>query len=564
MQSLRGLVNQGLNRLTRIGQIRAMSSFASYKAVNLPVMTFEKGSKERVELEETLKKYQGTTTEVPLVIGDEELHSDDIRYQVSPFNHQWKVAKFSYATPDHLKKAIQVALDVRTQWDAMPIEKRADIFLKAADLMATKYRSELLATTMIGQGKTIIQAEIDAAAELVDFLRFNVENAAKLLQYSPISPDETTTNSMRTRGMDGFWAAVTPFNFTAIAGNLPASPAFMGNTVLWKPSDTAMLSNYMVYKIFREAGLPPGVINFLPAHGPTFGDTITQSPDLAGINFTGSVATFRHLWKQVGQNIDIYKSFPRLLGECGGKNFHLVHKSADIETVINSTIRSSFEFSGQKCSACSRLYVPQSMWPEIKEKLVATRNKLKLGSPLEFDSYLSAVIDDKAFARIKGYIEHANKSGDLEIIAGGTCDDSKGYFVEPTIVLSKNPRDKIMTEEIFGPVVSVYAYPDEDFESMYEIVNTSTLFALTGSIFAKDQKVIDEATEKLKNAAGNFYINNQSTGSVVGQQPFGGARLSGTNDKAGGPHYLLRFSSPQAIKQMKVPVTSFDYSYMKN
>ncbi|KAJ9591164.1 hypothetical protein L9F63_002319, partial [Diploptera punctata] len=489
----------------------------------------------------------------------------DLQIFLKPHNHQKKIAKFYYATSDIVHRAIEVATAAQAKWDRVPFEERLNIWHRAADLMATKYRMQLNAATMLGQSKTAVQAEIDSAAELIDFFRFNAHAAKEITKYQPISEDPSITlNSMRYRGIEGFVAAVSPFNFTAIGGNLAFTPALMGNGVLWKPSDTALLSNYIIFKIVREAGLPPGVVNFVPADGPVFGDAITASPHLAGINFTGSVPTFNRLWTQVGQNVGRYRSYPRLIGECGGKNYHFVHPSADVTSVVNGTIRSAFEYCGQKCSACSRMYVPQSLWPKIKAGLLAERSKLKVSDPTEFDTFMAAVIDDKAFTRIKSYIEHAKNSSNLTIIGGGKCDSSKGYFVEPTIVESKDPEDKIIKEEIFGPVLSIYPYKDQEIESTLRLVGESTPYALTGAVFATDQLIPVYALEELKQTAGNFYINDKSTGSVVGQQPFGGSRMSGTNDKAGGPHYVLRWTSPQAIKETFVPLTEWKYPYMSD
>ncbi|KAG5891105.1 hypothetical protein JTB14_028493 [Gonioctena quinquepunctata] len=531
---------------------------------NEPVYEYLKGSCERVELEKVLKETAGKTEDVPIVIGDKEFRTKDVRYQVMPHDHQKKIAKFYYADRDLVNKAIETACEAQKKWDRVPIPERLRIWETAASLMAKEYRAKLNAATMLGQAKTIIQAEIDSAAELVDFFRLNAFFLKEVSKYQPISENpKITKNSMRFRGIDGFIAAVSPFNFTAIGGNLAYTPALMGNSVLWKPSDTALLSNWVIFQICREAGVPPGVVNFLPADGPVFGDTITASPHLAGINFTGSVPTFTRLWKQVGANINNYKNFPRLIGECGGKNYHFVHPSADVETVVNGTIRSAFEFCGQKCSACSRMYVPESLWPKVKEGLLAKRAQLKIGDPTDPQSFTSAVIDDKAFKRISSYIDHAKNSGNLEIIGGGKYDDSKGYFIEPTIIQSKDPKDKIMTEEIFGPVLSIYVYKDNNLKETMDLVGTSTSFALTGAIFAQDEKFLKSALEELKMTAGNFYVNDKSTGSVVGQQPFGGSRLSGTNDKAGGPHYVLRWGNPQAIKETFVPLTEIDYAYMK-
>merc|ERR1719471_2502196 len=416
---------------------------------------------------------------------------------------------------------------------------------------------------MLGQAKTVIQAEIDAAAEMIDFFRFNAFFGKELLKYQPISEKpESTLNLMRYRSLEGFIASVTPFNFTAIAGNLAYTPCIMGNVTLWKPSDTAILSNYLIYKIFREAGFPEGLVNFLPSDGPVFGKVVTSHNELAAINFTGSVPTFQWLWKAVGQNLDNYTGFPKLIGECGGKNYHFVHPTADVDSVVTSSTRSAFEYQGQKCSACSRMYVPESLWPKVKEGLAETQKSLKVGTPLEFDTFMSAVIDGKSFARIKSYIDHAKSGPNTKIVAGGTYDDSVGYFVQPTVVETSSTEDRIFKEEIFGPVVTAFVYPDSQTEAMLGHVVKDTPYALTGAIFSQDQAFADAATEKLKGSAGNFYVNDKSTGSVVGQQPFGGARLSGTNDKAGGPHYMLKWASPQAVKQTFVPLPSVSYPYM--
>jgi 1-pyrroline-5-carboxylate dehydrogenase len=538
-----------------------VSGLENYKAVNEPILEYLPGSKERIELDAKLKEYDSKVHEVPIVIGDEELTNSDVRYQVRPFDHQNKLAKFYYADRGMLEKAIDVSQKAHHDWERRPQEERSEIFLRAADLIAGKYRMDLMASTMLGQGKTIIQGEIDTACELADFYRFNVQYIADLVKFQPISV-ENTDNSMIYRGMEGFWAAIAPFNFTAISGHLAGAPAFMGNTVLWKSSDTSMLSSYICFKILREAGVPPGVINFVPADGPVFGDVITKSPHLAGINFTGSARTFHLLWQEVAKNIGIYNSYPRLIGECGGKNFHFVHTTADAQSVVYGSLRSAFEYSGQKCSACSRMYVAESKWDEIREGLIEEHKKIKMGSVLEPDSFLSAVIDDKAFDRIKSYVDHAKSSPNVKVIAGGNCDNSKGYYIEPTIVQASDPKDRIMQEEIFGPVLGVYVYPDNEYKQTLELINSTSPYALTGAVYAQDPSVVDEAADILRYASGNFYINDKSTGSVVAQQPFGGARKSGTNDKAGGPHYLLKFASPQAIKQTKVHARELTYKYM--
>uniref|UniRef100_A0A8C9UPU3 Multifunctional fusion protein n=1 Tax=Spermophilus dauricus TaxID=99837 RepID=A0A8C9UPU3_SPEDA len=542
----------------------------SLKVANEPILAFTQGSPEREALQKALKDLKGQTEAIPCVVGDEEVWTSDVQYQVSPFDHRHKVAKFCYADKALLNKAIgdvlPVPLAARKEWDLKPVADRAQIFLKAADMLSGPCRAEILAKTMVGQGKTVIQAEIDAAAELIDFFRFNAKFAVELEGEQPLSVPPST-NSVVYRGLEGFVAAISPFNFTAIGGNLAGTPALMGNVVLWKPSDTAMLASYAVYRVLRdlrEAGLPPNIVQFVPADGPTFGDTVTSSEHLCGINFTGSVPTFKHLWKQVAQNLDRYRTFPRLAGECGGKNFHFVHRSADVDSVVSGTLRSAFEYGGQKCSACSRLYVPSSLWPQIKGRLLEEHSRIKVGNPAEdFGTFFSAVIDAKSFSRIRKWLEHARSSPSLTILAGGTCDDSVGYFVEPCIVESKDPQEPIMKEEIFGPVLTVYVYPEDKYRETLQLVDSTTSYGLTGAVFAQDKDVIQEATKMLRNAAGNFYVNDKSTGSVVGQQPFGGARASGTNDKPGGPHYILRWTSPQVIKETHVPLGDWRYSYMQ-
>lgn len=539
------------------------ASLENFKAVNEPVLSFLPGSKECTDLEAALKKQADQIVDIPLVVGDEEIRTNDVHYQVAPFDHQKKIAKYYYADEAIIKKAIAVGEKARQSWSRVPFEERAKIFLKAADLVSNEYRWELMATTMLGQAKTIIQAEIDCVAELADFYRFNVQFGSQMFKYKPISPSDVELNRVKYRGTEGFWAAITPFNFTAIGAHLPVAPALLGNVSLWKPSDTSILSNWVAFKLLREAGVPPGVINFLPADGPVFGNTITSSPLLAGINFTGSVKTFKHLWKQVASNLDNYETYPRLIGECGGKNFHFVHPSGNMDAVVNGTIRSAFEYSGQKCSACSRIYVPESKAKEIKERIVEELKKTKLGSPLEADTFLSAVIDDKAFDRIKGYIDYAKSSPSTKIISGGNYDNSKGYFVEPTVIECSNPKDKLMQEEIFGPVLSMYVYPDKEYKKYAALANETSPFGLTGAIYAQDKEALEVLCDMFRDTVGNFYINDKSTGSIVGQQPFGGSRLSGTNDKAGGPYYLMKFVSIQSIKESKSPLKNWIYPYMQ-
>uniref|UniRef100_A0A8C9ZUT5 Multifunctional fusion protein n=1 Tax=Sander lucioperca TaxID=283035 RepID=A0A8C9ZUT5_SANLU len=495
---------------------------------------------------QALAGLKGQTEEIPCVVGDEHVWTKDIRYQLSPFNHSHKVAKFCYADKELINRAIVASVAARREWDLKPVQDRARVLFKAADVISGPKRAEILAKTMIGQGKTVVQAEIDAAAELIDFFRFNAKHAVDLEKQQPLN-SEGTTNTMLYRGLEVRIQLLCYYNL-----------CFQGNVVLWKPSDTAVSASYAVYRVLRECGLPPNIIQFLPADGPVFGDTVTSSQHLAGINFTGSVPTFKRLWKQVSQNLDSYRTFPRLAGECGGKNFHFVHKSADVESVVNGTIRSAFEYGGQKCSACSRMYVPDSTWPAIREGLLAVHSQLTVGDPVkDFSTFFSAVIDDKSFARIKKWIDRAKSSSSLKVIAGGNYDDSKGYFVEPTIIETTDPRDTIMSEEIFGPVLAVYVYPEKDYREVLQLIDNTSPYALTGAV-----TVVDEAARALRNAAGNYYVNDKSTGSVVAQQPFGGARASGTNDKPGGPHYVLRWTSPQVVKETHVPLADWRYAYM--
>ncbi|VDM38655.1 unnamed protein product [Toxocara canis] len=536
------------------------------KPQNEPVLAYKKGSVEREALEKAIVELSNKVTEIPLRIGSEKITNTLEMTQVMPFDHNTAVARFTYATAEQIVHAIRTALRARQKWEAKSIKERADILLHAADLTSGKYRMLLNAATMLGQGKTIVQAEIDSACELTDFFRFNSKFALDLEHYKPIS-STTITNSMIFRGLEGFVAAIAPFNFTAIGGNLPTAPTLMGNVVLWKPSDTAVLSNYLVYEVLEEAGMPPGVISFLPSDGPVFGDTITASRHLAAINFTGSVPTFKYLWRKVAENLDNYISFPKLrwsvISECGGKNFHFIHPSAHVESVVLGTIRAAFEYQGQKCSACSRIFIPNSLWPTIREKLTDIKKQIKVGDVRDASVFMSAVIDAKAFERIVSYIEYARKGIDCaEIIFGGSYDDSKGYYVQPTFIRVDNWNSKLLTEEIFGPILTAYVYPDVDAMKVVSQLKDATPYGLTGAIFAQDKQFLQEARNVLRDAVGNMYLNDKSTGSIVGQQPFGGARMSGTNDKAGGPHYTLRWSSPLVIKEAHVPATEWRYPSM--
>uniref|UniRef100_A0A0N5C9F5 Multifunctional fusion protein n=1 Tax=Strongyloides papillosus TaxID=174720 RepID=A0A0N5C9F5_STREA len=535
------------------------------KPLNEPVLTYKKCSKERIELEKALKELSGTVTDVPLLIGSKELKGKLDQTQIMPSDKNTVIARYSYATPENINEAIELALSVREKWALKSLRERAEIFLEAADLCAGKYRMKLNASTMLGQGKTIVQAEIDAACELIDFLRFNAYFALDLEKYIPISTN-ISKNEMIYRPMEGFVASIAPFNFTAIGGNLASAPALAGNVVIFKPSNTAVLSNYFIMKAFEEAGLPKGVISFLPSDGPIFGNTVTDHSHLAAINFTGSVPTFVHLWKQVGEKLGKgkYITFPKLVGECGGKNFHFVHPSADLQSVVTGTILSAFEYSGQKCSACSRLYLPKSLWSQFQVEFGKVLKELKVGDVREGDSFTSSVIDKIAFDRIKRYIDLAKSNEDgSEIVFGGGYDDSKGFFIQPTLVKVTSPKSKIFREEIFGPVVSVYIYPDNEVDTVLGNVKNDTPYGLTGAVFSKDEVFLKKAAIVLRDAVGNLYLNDKSTGSIVGQQPFGGARMSGTNDKAGGPHYFLKWTSPQTIKTTSVPLTSWKYPSME-
>eukprot|EP00341_Mesodinium_pulex_P000272 CAMPEP_0116900414 /NCGR_PEP_ID=MMETSP0467-20121206/8696_1 /TAXON_ID=283647 /ORGANISM="Mesodinium pulex, Strain SPMC105" /LENGTH=555 /DNA_ID=CAMNT_0004573637 /DNA_START=28 /DNA_END=1695 /DNA_ORIENTATION=- len=544
---------------------RNFSSNARYTLppfANEPFLHYPKGSRERARLEAELTKVRSEVIEIPCCVGGEEIFTGDVQEQVVPSDHGHVLARFHKATPEVMQKAIKVSNEARKEWANVPFEHRAMVFKKAADLIADKYRPRIMATTMLGTGKTVWQAEIDAAVESVDFLRLNNKFAEMIYSEQPPLNSANTWNRMRYRELEGFVLAISPFNFCAIGANLVAAPALMGNTVLWKPASTAMLSNYVTYQIYQEAGLPPGVISFVPSDNEVVGAAITHR-DFGGLHFTGSTGVFNTLWRQIGENLDNYKSYPRIVGETGGKNFHLIHSSADVEHAVNNTVRGAFEYQGQKCSATSRLYCPKSLWPEFKDKMLKNISEIHMGQPDDMSTFMTAVIDGKAFKRHVGYIEAAKTSPDCEIIAGGNCDDSKGYFVEPTVIVTTNPEFKTMKEEIFGPVLTVYVYEDSDYEKVFDLIDTASPYALTGSVFARDRTAIVHAEQKLRQNAGNFYINDKSTGAVVGEQPFGGARASGTNDKAGSHLNLLRWVSAQTIKENTVPLTNFKYPHME-
>ncbi|VUZ53151.1 unnamed protein product [Hymenolepis diminuta] len=538
-------------------------SSRGYIAKNEQIKGYADGSPEREKLEASLSKMQSNTpNSVPVCIGDREIATNEHLEHAYPFDKKHAFVTNHMANEAQIAECIDSCLKTRAYWSHMSFEKRADIFLKAAALISGKYRYDLLAATMLGQGKTIFQAEIDAAAELADFLRFNIKFAYDAMAYKPLNGNDCQ-NTLHYRPTEGFWAALPPFNFTAIAGNLASAPVLMGNVCVWKPSDSASYSNYLVYKIFREAGLPAGVINFVPAPGPRFGKVICQNPHLAGINFTGSTNTYRIVLKNIASNLERYKTYPRAVGECGGKNYHFVHSSASPERVALATLRSAFEYTGQKCSACSRLYVPRSLWPKIRDQLVQLLKEVKIGSPLEKETFASAVIDKTAFTKIAEYINYANKCEDIELIAGGTYDDSVGYYIQPTVYVTRDPNNKIMKDDIFGPILGVYVYADNEVGKALDLIDSTSAYGLTGSLFAEDEAFIEYFKDRMIDTVGNMYINVQSTGAVVGNQPFGGARLSGTNDKAGGPHYVLRFTSPLSIKTQTKPFGSWKQVHME-
>lgn len=527
---------------------------------NEPVLEYAPSSSERHSLKAELKRQSELVVDVPIIIGGNEIRTEEKRSVVMPHDHSHTLAHFYYAGKDEIKKACQAALKAKASWSALPFEHRAAIFLKAAELISTKYRALINAATMLGQGKTAYQAEIDAACELADFLRYNVYFAQEIYKGQPENSCGIW-NRVEYRPLDGFVAAITPFNFTAIGANLCSAPALMGNTVVWKPSDNAVLSNYYVMQIFTEAGLPAGVINFVPCRGEDAGKYILTNSDLGGVHFTGSTAVFNTIWQTIGKNINKYRSYPRIVGETGGKDFVFAHNSANVDALVTALIRGAFEYQGQKCSAASRAYIPSSIFPQVKEKLLSEIAKIKVGDVRDFTNFMGAVISQKAFDKIKGYIDYARQSDEAKILCGG-YDDSKGYFVQPTVILTTNPNFRTMKEEIFGPVLTIYEYQDKDLDKTLKLCDTTTAYALTGAIFAKDREAIAYMENALRFSAGNFYINDKCTGAVVGQQPFGGSRASGTNDKAGSILNLYRWVSPRTIKEVFTPPTAFEYPFM--
>ncbi|OOV29100.1 1-pyrroline-5-carboxylate dehydrogenase [Flavobacterium sp. LM5] len=531
------------------------------KAVNEPVKGYAPNSPEKAAVLAAYKEMWNSKIDVPLYIGSEEIKTGNTRTMTAPHDHQHVVGTYHLAEKTHVEKAIANALEARTAWANMAWEQRAAIFLKAAELIAGPYRARINAATMIAQSKNIHQAEIDASCELIDFLRFNVEFMTQIYADQPASTSDMW-NRLEYRPLEGFVYAITPFNFTAIAANLPASAAMMGNVVIWKPSDSQVFSAKIIIDVFKEAGVPDGVINVVFGDALMITDTVLASRDFAGIHFTGSTHVFKDIWSKIGTNIHHYKTYPRIVGETGGKDFVVAHPSANVKQVATGIVRGAFEFQGQKCSAASRAYVPQSMWPALKEQLITDTKSMKMGSPEDFGNFITAVIHEGSFDKLASYIDQAKKDNDAEIIVGGNYDKSVGYFIEPTIIVTSNPKYTTLETELFGPVITIYVYEDANWAETLKLVDTTSEYALTGAIFSQDRYAIEEATVALQNAAGNFYINDKPTGAVVGMQPFGGARASGTNDKAGSALNLLRWVSPRTIKETFVTPTDYRYPFL--
>ncbi len=529
---------------------------------NETVLNYAPGSAERKALKEALAEARSKQLDIPMYIGGKEIRSGKTADLRPPHDHQHLLGKFHISDASHVTDAINAALAAKPQWEALTWEQRAAIFLKAAELIAGPYRAKLNAATMLGQSKNAFQAEIDSACEIIDFLRFNVHFMSLIYKDQPQSA-KGIWNRLEYRPLEGFIYALTPFNFTAIAGNLPSSAAMMGNVVVWKPSNTQVYSANVLMEIFKEAGVPDGVINLIYPSGPVAAEVIFNHADFAGIHFTGSTGVFQDIWKNIGNNIHKYKTYPRIVGETGGKDFVIAHRSANIDVVATALSRGAFEYQGQKCSAASRAYLPSNIWPAVKEKLVKDMASFKVGPVEDFRNFVNAVIDEKSFDKLARYIDEAKKDSSCEIIAGGGYDKSKGWFIEPTVIVTSNPKYTTMCEELFGPVLTIYVYEENKFEETLELLDGTSEYALTGAVIAQDRYAIDQATWKLRNAAGNFYINDKPTGAVVGQQPFGGARASGTNDKAGAMQNLMRWVSTRTIKETFVPPTHYTYPFME-
>ena len=539
----------------------SIGTFSYPLPANEPVLGYAPGSAEKKRLKEVLAELKSTTIDVPMYIGAKEIRTGKKVAMRPPHEKDHVLGYFHQGEEKHVQQAIDAALAAKEQWVSLSWENRAAIFLKAADLMATKYRPYMTGTTMLGQSKNAFQAEIDAACELIDFLRFNVHYLSAIYQQQPIS-SPGVHNRMEYRPLEGFVLAVSPFNFTAIGGNLPAAPALCGNVVVWKCANTQVYAAQMTMKVLKEAGLPDGVINLIYVDGPTIGKVCFNHRDFAGVHFTGSTGVFNNMWETIGKNMGMYRSYPRIVGETGGKDFVVAHKSADPDVLVTALLRGAFEYQGQKCSAASRAYIPSNIAEEVKKKLIAGVKSFKMGSVEDFSNFINAVIDKKSFDSIKRYIDLAKKDPEATILVGGKCDDSKGYFIQPTIIEAKSPRFVTMCEEIFGPVLTIYVYPAGGFEKVLELVDTTSPYALTGAVIAQDKTAVELATSRLRNAAGNFYINDKPTGAVVGQQPFGGGRASGTNDKAGAMLNLYRWLSARTIKETFTPPTDYRYPFM--
>ncbi len=539
----------------------ANAFFKTPIATNEPVLPYAPGSEERKQVKAALQQLKSVQLDIPMRIGGKKIYTDDKRTIRPPHELSHTLGTYSRGNKSHVEMAVQAALDAKEQWANMPWEDRAAIFLKAADLLAGPYRAKMNAATMLGQSKNIFQAEIDAVCELADFFRYNVQYMTEIYAQQPESP-RGTWNRLEYRPLEGFVFALTPFNFTSIAANLCGAPALMGNTVVWKPAETQIYSAEVIMDIYEEAGLPAGVINLVFVDGQSAGDVIFNHPDFAGIHFTGSTGVFQKIWKTIGENITKYKTYPKLVGETGGKDFLVAHASACPKEVAVALSRGAFEFQGQKCSAASRAYVPASLWPDVKKYIAQDLADFKMGSPESFSNFVNAVIDEKAFDKITSFIAAAKEDKDVEIVSGGNFDKSKGYFIEPTVLKVDDPNYVTMCEELFGPVLTIYVYEDKDYETMLDIVDKTSPYALTGAIFSKDRYAQKVGFDKLRNAAGNFYINDKPTGAVVGQQPFGGARSSGTNDKAGSVLNLYRWISPRTIKENFVPPNDYRYPFL--
>jgi 1-pyrroline-5-carboxylate dehydrogenase len=539
-----------------------MGNYRIPQPVNEPVFSYAPGSPEREKLKSALNDLKSKQIEVPLVIDGKEIRTDKKVKITAPHDHNLVLGYAYHGSKKEVQLAIDTALKAQKTWAQMPTQQRVAIFLKTADLLAGPYRYIMNAATMLAHSKNAFQAEIDAVCELVDFFRFNAYYMQMISDIQPINPDSLIWNRIDYRPLEGFIYAVTPFNFVSINGNLPTAPAMWGNVAVWKPARSVLYTSHFIMKIFMEAGLPPGVINFVTGNSSEISEVVLNNENLAGIHFTGSTSVFQNMWKAIGQNIAKYKTYPRIVGETGGKDFIFVHNSAIPAQVATAITRGAFEYQGQKCSAASRAYIPKSLWPQIKEILLKQMSQIKMGDPCDFTNFMNAIIDKNAFDSIKSYIDYAKGASDAKIIVGGNCDDSKGYFIDATVIETTNPKFKTMQEEIFGPVITIYVYDDADYEKTLHLCDQTSPYALTGAIFATDRNAVVLAETILRNAAGNFYVNDKPTGAVVGQQPFGGARASGTNDKAGALHNMIRWTSPRAIKENLLPPSDFKYPFM--